>query len=125
MSENMMAKFFNSMANTTYVSPAGNLAHFIGNVCFVASTAQELYSALKGECDGGHPTLSYDPDDHIISQAMVDDPLSGLKARMREELLAEMAASAEPKDMGDVVTAPAKPIGTDKLNAILATVKKA
>jgi hypothetical protein len=107
----MISKVFKaSMPSVNYIFKNGKSAVFVKGR-FVTSIASEI-SEIEEEIKTGHPHLFIDPTD-MEEDSNAATPVELLKQKMREEILAEMAAATDPKnDMGSSSQAALKPAST-------------
>jgi hypothetical protein len=100
----ILNQYFCSVPNCRYHFKDGTSAVFIGGV-FKTSKAKEI-AEMDAEVEAGHD-LIYTKPEALTYDSIHDDPLAGLKTRLRKEIEAELVknmqqqAAALNKDFGD------------------------
>lgn len=83
-----------------YVFKSGKTVHFM-NGCYATSAKDEI-AELTTECENGHPNFYIDPNMKVVDSDKID-PMSVLRAQIREEERAKLLAATNPnRDMGQV-----------------------
>jgi hypothetical protein len=91
--------FFNSLVNCRYTFRNGKDANFLGGR-YTTDNAAEI-DELNHEISEGHPHIYVKEDERTIDTTVVD-PMEAIRAKVRQELLAEMAANtAKDNDRGN------------------------
>ena len=88
---NLAKKFKSRMGAIVYIMKNGKPANFVEGE-FVTSVPSEI-AELDDEVANGHPIIYIDGGDSAV--VVAEDPMAGLKANMRAQILAEIAATPE------------------------------
>ncbi len=123
MSNQTLPNLFKSrMPNWVFIFPNGKRAVFSKGM-YMTTDPKEI-AHLNLEIELGHPAMYVDPNEVTVSLDRID-PVAALKGRLRQELLAEiaaeMAAATNPaNDMGNSEQGKLKPASTSDIVAVTA-----
>jgi len=114
----LLKVFKSTFPSITYIMQNGKPAIFVAGV-FRTAVQREI-DELEAEIAAGHPHIFVDPNEKEVESAMLD-PMVALETRIREKVLAEIAAanaliSGDPaRDMGNTTPEPLKPANTQDI----------
>lgn len=102
---NIQHVYYNTLGNCRYTFKSGKDLHFLGGKAH--TNIQAEIDELNAEVEAGHPHIYVDADNLTEDMTKVD-PMEAIKAKVREELLAEMAITLDKtNDRGTYGAAPA------------------
>lgn len=98
-SANLVNLYYSTKPSMNYTFRDGTVAHFVNGTFFTALPKQ--IEELNDLVASGNPFIYIKEGKEQIDRKLLD-PTEALKARIREELIAEMKAGPVEKDLGNV-----------------------
>lgn len=121
--EKMFKVYKNTLLSCKYGFKNGKVANFVDGKYLTDNPEEQ--KELEEEISLGHPNLYIDPKENQVSAKDLEDPMHKLRAKMREEIIAELAQrSAETdnpnRDMGNSSQGKLTPANTQTIAPVAA-----